>query len=147
MKNVSHLFSQSGKIESFESVMLSISAMRYMIEYEIVMKGTGAEISMYGIGFPGGERTRRLQKRTVCDTQTALKLLNDCALLSWNGFNGPHPKGVKDGTMFTLKATVNGGKKIYAAGSQNFPKHYRDFTDGLHALLDGADVIMASATD
>ena len=70
----------------------------------------------------------------MCSTDTVLELLNKCRILSWDGFNGPHPKNVKDGIMFTLKATVNEGKKIYATGSQNFPKHYRDFRDGLNAL-------------
>ena len=67
--------------------------------------------------------------------QQALQLLNDCRLLAWDGFYGPHPKHVLDGTMFRLTATVNGDQTIRANGSQNFPKHYRDFTDGLYALL------------
>ena len=37
--------------------------------------------------------------------------------------------------MFSLNAVVNGGKIIRAEGSQNFPKHYRNFTDGLYEML------------
>ena len=64
-----------------------------------------------------------------------LKLLNDCGISTWNGFHGKHPRGVKDGTMFNFKAKINGDTEITADGSQNFPKHYRDLTDGLYKLL------------
>ncbi len=124
----------SGKIVSFDTVTLRESGMRYVIEYEILMKADHAEVSRYGIRFARNEDQRILEKRAVCSTDTVLELLNKCRILSWDGFNGPHPKNVKDGIMFTLKATVNEGKKIYATGSQNFPKHYRDFRDGLNAL-------------
>ena len=119
------------RINSFEVVTLHTSGMRHISEREIVMKDGAAEVSMYGIGH-GHERI--LQKRAVCSEKEALKLLNDCKLLSWDGFYGKHPKGIKDGTMFRLKATVNGGVTISANGSQNFPRHYRDFTDGLYQM-------------
>lgn len=124
------------KIESFEIVTLRISGMRHVTEYEIVMKDGKAEVSRYEIRFTQGKNVERvLEKSVVCGEEKALKLLNDCKLLSWNGFHGEHPRGVKDGTTFTLKATVNGDKQIYANGSQNFPRHYRDFTDGLYDIL------------
>ena len=69
------------------------------------------------------------------DLRIMLDLLNKCSLLSWDGFHGKHPKGVKDGIMFSLQAVLNGGKTIKAEGSENFPRHYRDFTDGLYSLL------------
>lgn len=31
--------------------------------------------------------------------------------------------------------TVKGLQQIRASGSENFPKHYRDFTNGLYAIL------------
>lgn len=124
----------SGKIVSFDTVTLRESSMRYVIEYEILMKADHAEVSRYGIRLARNEDQRILEKRAVCSTDTVLKLLNKCRVLSWDGFNGPHPMNVKDGIMFTLKANVNEGKKIYATGSQNFPKHYKDFRDGLYAL-------------
>ena len=124
-----------GKITSFEIVTLHTSGMRFVKEQEIVMKENGAEVSEYGLRFKDGGRERVLQKRVICSEQEILKLLNDCKLISWDGFYGKHPKGVKDGTMFTFNATLNGNKKISANGSQNFPRHYRDFTDGLYKIL------------
>ncbi|MCR5150669.1 MAG: hypothetical protein K6B52_05545 [Clostridiales bacterium] len=123
------------QIVSFEIITLRTSGMRYTGETEILMKDGKAEVSQYAIMFSQDEDRRKLEKRAICDEQTMLKLLNDCKLLSWDGFKGPHPKGVLDGTIFSLNAVVNGNVKIYASGSENFPKHYRDFTDGLCKIL------------
>ena len=78
-----------------------------------------------------------LEKQVSVSNAMVLKLLNECKLLSWDGFCGKHPRGVMDGMMFSLNAVVNGDKKIRADGSQNFPKHYWDFTDGLYEMLNG----------
>ena len=123
-------------IVSFDIITLRESGMRYTCEYEIVMKDGKAEVSQYEIRYNRSEVRRALVRRAVCSADTVLKLLNDCRFISWNGFNGPHPKGVLDGIMFSLKATVNDGKRITAEGSQNFPKHYRDFTHGLNNILE-----------
>ncbi|MBQ7542126.1 MAG: hypothetical protein IJT44_07545 [Clostridia bacterium] len=131
-----HKTTENGKeIVSFEIVTLHTSGMRYTGETEIVMKDGKAEVSQYGIRYSQNKDRRVLEKRAVCDEPKVLKLLNDCKLLSWDGFNGPHPKHVLDGTMFTLNAIVNGNQKIHASGSQSFPKHYRDFTDGLYNIF------------
>lgn len=124
-----------GAITSFERVTLRLSGMRSVTEYELVRKDGRAEVSQYGVRFSQKEDRRVLERRALCDEDTVLTLLNDCALLSWDGFNGPHPKGVLDGTMFTLKAVVNGDKTISAQGSENFPQHYREFIDGLCMIL------------
>lgn len=129
------IFKQSDRIENLEVVTLRVSTMRNVAEYEIVMKDGKAEVSRYSIRFTHSEDERVLEKRVEVDETYALKLLNDCGVLSWDGFHGSHPRGVTDGTMFNLHATVNGGKKIYATGSQNFPRHYRDLTDGLYEIL------------
>ena len=125
----------TGTIESFELVTLRTSGMRFVTEREIMMIDGVAEVSEYGIRFSNGAEERVLERRAVCSEEQILKLLNDCRLLQWDGFDGPHPKGVLDGTMFCLNATVNGEKKIRAQGSENFPKHFRDFTDGLYRIL------------
>ncbi|MCR5835255.1 MAG: hypothetical protein K6G88_01970 [Lachnospiraceae bacterium] len=140
MPVISNLFEKNitdKTIFSFEIVTLHTSGMRFVSEHEILVKGGKAEISLYGIRFSHGENEDRrvLEKRAICSIDEVLKLLNDCKLLSWDGFDGPHPKNVLDGTMFRLNAVVNGDKTISAQGSQNFPKHYRDFTDGLYNLL------------
>lgn len=130
------IFKQSDRIENFEVVTLRVSTMRNVSEYEMLMKDGKAEVSCYSIRFTQSKDERVLEKRVAVDEAEALKLLNDCGVLSWDGFHGAHPRGVTDGTMFNLHATVNGGKKIYATGSQNFPRHYRDLTDGLYDLFD-----------
>ena len=131
----------SGPISDFEIITLHESGMRFDHEYEILPKGELAEVSLYAC-LHGPERgNRRLEKRATCDMRSFLKLINDCKMLSWDGFDGPHPKGVRDGIMFHLSGTVNGGEQIYARGSQNFPRHYRDFKDGLYEILkDAKDV-------
>ena len=128
-------FNQSDRIDTFEVVTLRESTMRNVAEYEIVMKDGKAEVSRYSIRFTQSEDERVLEKRATVDEAYALKLLNDCGVLSWDGFHGAHPRGVADGTMFNLHATVNGGKRIHATGSENFPRHYRDLTNGLYEIL------------
>ena len=126
---------QKKQINSFQVIVLKTSGMRGMAEDELRMNGKKAELSHYRISYAGEDTQRMLEKRAVCEEETVLKLLNDCDLLSWDGFDGPHPKHVQDGIMFTLNATVNENQEISAKGSENFPKHYREFTDGLHAIL------------
>ena len=126
-------------IESFEIVTLHLSGMRVTSDYEMVMKDGQAEVSYYEMRYGGEEPRRVLQQRTTCSEPRALKLLNDCHLAAWDGFYGPHPRGVLDGTMFRLTATVNGGKQISAHGSQNFPKHFCEFEDGLYDILSQRD--------
>ena len=126
----------AGTIDSFETVTLHLSGMRFTTEYEIVMNGKDAEITEYGIRYEKEKGDVRVpQRKAVCSAETVLKLFNDCELLAWDGFFGAHPKDVKDGIMFLLKATVNGGKNIRAEGSENFPEHFREFWHGLDAIL------------
>lgn len=125
----------SQKIESFEIVTLRLSGMRFTTEYEIVMKSKKAEVTEYEIRYEKNGDKRVPESKTVCSPDRVLKLLNDCELLTWDGFVGNHPKDVRDGIMFSLKATVNGSRKIYAHGSENFPEHFREFRDGLEAIL------------
>ena len=136
MRNFFGLFKRS---RSFEKVTLHTSGMRHVTDYEIVNRGDEAEISQYAVGYRSGDQVRQLQKRAVCSAKRALKLMNKCRLLSWDGFHGQRPKGIKDGKNFIFKATVNEGKEIYATGSQRFPPCYRDFTDGLYEMLRGAE--------
>lgn len=130
---------RSEKITSFEIVTLHTSGMRFTTDYEIVMKNGEAEVSRYGIRYSQNKNERILEERAVISEKEALGLLNDCCVLSWDGFHGAHPRGVLDGTMFSFKAIVNDGKTITAEGSQNFPKRYRNFTDGLYKILRGND--------
>ncbi len=123
------------QIGSFNTVTLHESGMRGSTEYEIVMKDDKAEVSFYRIQYSQGKDSRELDKRAVCSKETVIRLLNDCNILSWDGFVGKHPKGVLDGKMFTFVAIVDQNEKIYVHGSEIFPKHYRDLTHGLYEIL------------
>ncbi|MBR5340544.1 MAG: hypothetical protein IK151_01310 [Erysipelotrichaceae bacterium] len=125
----------STPVDSFEMLNFRTSAMRSSEEYEILLKDDKAEVSFYNYRIVDGDYKRVLEKQVICDKEKVLKLLNDCKILAWDGFRGDHPKGVSDGTMFTLKAVVN-DQKIYADGSENFPKYYREFNNGLRELLE-----------
>ncbi len=130
-----------GKIVSFETVTLNTAGMRRVSDREIVMKDGQAEVSEYGLRYSDGEEQRVLLRRALCSEAQALKALNDCRLLSWDGFHGSHPKGVLDGTTFRLDATVNGGQTIHASGSQNFPRHYRELDGWLYEILRNAEEV------
>ncbi len=122
-------------ITSFECITLRLSGMRLTCEYEIKCTDSIVEINYYQFCYATGKETRQLIKSVVCDTETVLLKLNECELMRWDGFHGKHPKGVCDGTMFTLNAIVNEDKKIYADGSQNFPKHFRELEHWLNELI------------
>lgn len=124
--------------DSFGTLTLSISGMRVMCEYEIVNKGDCAEFSYYVRYCASEGMERRLEKRAERPVTEALELLNACGVYGWDGFNGKHPRGVLDGEMFSLKAEIN-GERIYASGSQNFPKGFREFRDGLYNILNGKE--------
>ena len=125
-------------VGSFEIVTLRLSGMRFTSEYEVVMNGENAEVVKYEIRYRKEEgRVREPVSKAVCDAGRVLTLLNKCELISWDGFHGAHPKDVRDGIMFSLKATVNGGRNITADGSENFPDHFRELWKGLDAILRG----------
>ena len=131
--------SKRGKIKSFEAVTLHTSGMRSITDDEIVMKDGKAVLTRYHIRYNGHEDVRLPEAVAECSEEEALGILNDCKMLSWDGFHGKHPRGVRDGIMFRLDATVNGGETIHADGSQNFPRHYRDFTGWINETLRRAE--------
>ncbi|MBR5739312.1 MAG: hypothetical protein IKY02_04915 [Lachnospiraceae bacterium] len=128
------------ELKSLEKLTLCESGMRGTVEYEILPEGEEATVTEYRDRYINGEKERVPERQAHCHTEEVLKVLNDCRLLSWDGFHGPHPKGVLDGKMFRLEAFVNGGRRIFADGSQNFPKHYRELTDWLYQTLNRKEV-------
>ena len=125
-----------GEITAFETLTLRESGMRVTQEYAAVAKGEKVEITLYRMHYASGKEEKRPEKSGVCTLEAFMHMLNTCKVGSWNGFHGEHPKYVTDGTMFILEASVNGGKRIFADGSQNFPKHYREFVEFLGENLD-----------
>lgn len=126
---------KTSTVESFSSVLLRTAGMRATNEYEIVPKNGEAEVTLYNVTFEKGGEARVPRLRAVCRESEIIDLLNACGVVSWDGFEGKHPRGVLDGVMFRFKATVNGNVAVTAHGSQNFPRHYREFTDALYNIL------------
>ena len=127
--------SRSEKVTDFEFIRIHLSGMRSQCEYEINRRGPKTEILHYSILYRGGEEVKELENSASCDTDVVLNILNEYGFISWDGFKGPHPKWVKDGTMFRLEASVNGGRIIKASGSENFPKHFKDFLQWMNSKL------------
>lgn len=123
------------KIESFEKVTLKISGMRHTSEYEAVMSDGMAELSEYSEVYSNSKDARKLERRAVFAPEIFVSLMNDCRFASWDGFSGVNSR-VLDGYMFTLTATVNGGGRIYAHGSNKSPNGYSEFVEGMNRLLD-----------
>ena len=123
------------KIVSVQELRLSLNTMRQETEYEMIGAEKGIQLTLYAFRYSDGEKQRIMKKTVSCDQETVLALLNDCRILSWNGFHGKHPYGVSDGTVFRFSASVNDGLYIKAEGSQNFPKHFQALQQGLWSLL------------
>ncbi|MBQ6655092.1 MAG: hypothetical protein IJM79_06185 [Erysipelotrichaceae bacterium] len=115
-----------GTITSLEKLMISESGMRGREEFEILPDGQNAKIRHYGIFYRQGEEQKELLRQCDCEMSEVLSFLNECRLLTWNGFHGAHPKNVSDGIMFTMEALVNGDRIVKADGSANFPRHYHE---------------------
>ena len=109
--------------------------MRCAEQYEIVCKGEFSEVAFYTKLYTGEKDGRRLEKSAVQSTDEIIKLFNDCNILKWDGFNGPNPRHIRDGYMFNLTAEVNCGTKIYASGSNNYPRHYHELLDSIRDIL------------
>ena len=127
--------SDEKKVVSLDSFLLRLSGMRLTCEYEIGIEGDMATVSLYYFNYSTGEERRVLEKSASVAAADMIAELNEVDLIKWDGFDGPHPRGVTDGTQFRLEATVNGGRGITAQGSQNFPKHYHDLVGYLDGLL------------
>ena len=126
---------KSRKISSFEKINLFITGMRFSREYEIINKGEKTEIVLYFRKYSNGEEKRIPDKKA--ETESFVAFLNSIDFVSWNGFNGKHPKNVLDGEMFRMEAKISSENVINAEGSENFPKGYKDFVKELDLLLKG----------
>ena len=122
-------------ITAFSEIRLRISGMRTTEVYEILCSGDKAQLSLYWLSYENHEDNYHLQKRVSVPAGDVIGVLNQCGVIRWDGFSGKNPPGLLDGTTFLFTALVNDGRKLYASGSNNFPKHYRDFTDALYEIL------------
>lgn len=128
------------KITSFDEINYRISGMRVTREYEIISKGGVAEVNEYTIRYSDDQRI--LERSVLCDNEMMIELLNVCGIMRWDGFEGKHPFGVRDGEMFSFSAIVNGRKIIRAHGSENFPKNFPEFRKQIDIILSENNSIM-----
>ena len=129
------MFKKTEPIISFDRVTLRLSGMRCVEEYEIICQGGNSVVSEYMVYYTK-EDERKLLKSAECATEKLIELFNACGVLRWDGFNGPNPRGVRDGWMFNLTAELN-GRTIHASGSNNYPRHYREFKGSIDSILNG----------
>ena len=122
-------------VTSVEAMTLTLCGMRGSSVYKFEGEGAATELRRYREIYRSGERELKLERSVPCAVQMMIELMNSCGILRWNGFHGKHPKNVSDGMMFCFKAVVNGGQTIFADGSENFPKGYREFVRALNAML------------
>lgn len=123
------------RIESFDFIRLHLSGMRLTEDIEISPDGEDSNICSYRYVYKPGGHDRELDVSVSCRTSEIIDVLNSLEIGKWSGFHGPHPPHVLDGTMFSFDAVVNGGVKLRADGSENFPPNYREFTNYLFEKL------------
>ena len=135
----SHNKPESKTITDIEYLNLRLSGMRVTEEYEFTSAENNIEIAYYNMSYANGSEERIPIKRTICEKKTVIDALNGFDFIKWNGFHGNHPRGVLDGTMFKLTAVYNGGERLQADGSQNFPKHFNEFRMCLYVILNESE--------
>ncbi len=122
-------------IKELKYLTLRLSGMRITEEYMLLSDGVQTEVLYCELTYRDGEEEKIRKRHTVCDTQTVLDTLNRFGIMQWDGFYGKHPRGVLDGTAFQFAAVVNGGQKLSASGSQNFPRHFYELEAWFYGLL------------
>ena len=128
------------KITSYDEVTYRISGMRSTRDYEIISNSKVAEVAEYELNY--STDSRNLVRKVLCDNEMMIELLNVCGVMGWNGFEGKHPFGVKDGEMLSFRAIVNEGKIIKANGSENFPKNFNEFRKEINRILNENNSIL-----
>lgn len=121
-------------VSAFEKLTFSLSAMRYHHEYVITRDGDNATLEFYN-GYFRHDEERESEKTVSLSAAEIVKLLKDCGVDRWDGFSGKNPRGMLDGIMFNFTADLGEEGRIYASGSNNFPRGYSDFRDALEAII------------
>ena len=128
------LFSKE-KITDFTKIELKMNGMRGSEIYELICEGESANVTLYELRYNKDGDMRVPLGSAKAGTDDIITLLNECKVIKWDKFSGANPRGVRDGWQFTFSAEVNGGRRLYASGSNNFPKHFRDFTNALNDMI------------
>ena len=128
------LFSKE-QITDFTKIELTMNGMRGSEIYELICEGESANVTLYELRYNKDGDMRVPLGSAKAGTDDIITLLNECKVIKWDKFSGANPRGVRDGWQFTFTAEVNGGRRLYATGSNNFPKHFRDFTNALNDMI------------
>lgn len=129
-------FGEKKAVTSVEAMSLTLRGMWGGTVYELSVSDGRTELVLYSEKYDGEKNYLAPERSATCEISDIVSLMNDCGVMRWNGFHGKHPKNVCDGIMFIFKASVNGGEAISANGSENFPKGYREFVNGLDGILE-----------
>lgn len=131
-------FSNKKQIDLIDCIIIEVSGMRFRHEYSILQKEDTAEVTRYEIKIRDGRDVKERDGSAEVSAAEILELCKNCDIVKWDGFHGAHPKNVSDGIMFSFKASVNNGEfQIHADGSENFPKHYKEFMSALDEYIRG----------
>lgn len=128
------LFSKEN-ITDFIKIELTMNGMRGSEIYELICEGESTNAALYWLRYTQDGDERVPAGSAQVKTAEMINLLNECGIIKWDKFSGANPPGVMDGVQFDFTAEVNGGRKLRASGSNNFPKHFHDFTNALNDML------------
>ena len=128
------LFSKE-RITDFTKIELTMSGMRGSEVYELICEGESTRLTLYRLRYNRDGDERVPFGSAKIGTAEIMNLLNECEIIKWDKFSGANPRGVRDGWQFIFTAEVNGGRKLYASGSNKFPKHFSDFTNALNDMI------------
>lgn len=110
-------------------------------EYEVVVSGDDITVSRY-IGswrFTDEDREKYLDKRVSGKKELKDKintaLIRKIKIPDWSGFMGSDPN-VLDGTSFRFEAVLSDDTKIFANGTNAYPKGYPELVELLRGIVD-----------
>ena len=131
----------AGQINSFSKITIRETGFRaFEEEFELLHDEETTSLTLYSGAWHFNDNVAK-EDCTVFQViggeefyNQVLSLLNEYHVGSWNGFHGNNPPGVRDGTMFEMHGVINGDVRLYATGSNNFPKGYHNFLTALKEL-------------
>ena len=125
---------KGNKVTDFEEIYITTSPGRgKTTRYIITNEGEETKISISvttSAKDGGGNRS----EEGYCSTEDMIKLLNECDVLSWNGYDKKGDKNMD----FRFEGNIN-GKEIEAKGKMAYPKTFEDFVEGVEDLCEEGD--------
>ncbi len=132
-------------ITSVDFVVLSLSWNNGASQFDIDNTGNEIEVKYYEDEYYEGKGFVTEHKKTVIyNTEEFIELMNECKVLSWDGFYSEGTTELFDAITFDFAAIVNDGQTINAYGSESVPEGYDDFYHELYRMLDDVEEIVPS---